>query len=135
MGEQQGMIRSVLILLAIALSCCGAYAADDETIHVGSMVEAVPSIPCPTLETLKRIQRLNDDILESADRIPRVKIMQKFADEHCPQRSRINLFSNKPLKVYAVDNESHGICVSRTTEKDCQWIDVRNASSHLTDKE
>jgi len=129
------MIRSVLTLLAIGLSCYGAYATDDETIRVGSMVEAVPSIPCPTLETLKRIQQLNEDILESADRIPRIKIMQKFADEHCPQSSRINLFSNEPLKVYAVDNETHGICVSRTTEKDCQWIDVRNASPHLTDNE
>ena len=128
------MIRSILPLLAIALSCYGAY-ADDETIHVGSVVEAVPSIPCPTLEALKRMQRLNDDILESPDRVPRVRIMQKFADEHCPQRSRINLFSNKPLKVYAVDDESHGICVSRTTEKDCQWIDVRNVSPRLTDKE
>jgi len=129
------MIRSVLTLLAIGLSCYGAYATDDETIRVGSMVEAVPSIPCPTLETLNRIQQLNEDILENADRIPRIKIMQKFADEHCPKSSRINLFSNEPLKVYAVDNENHGICVSRTNEKDCQWIDVRNASPHLTDNE
>jgi hypothetical protein len=127
------MIRSVVTLLAIVLSCSGAYAADDETIRVGSMVEAVPSIPCPTLETLKHMQQLNEDVLESADRIPRVKIMLKFADEHCPQRSRINLFSNKPLNVYAVDDETHAICVSRTNEKDCQWIDVRNASPHLTD--
>ena len=129
------MLRLFATLSAVALFCCGAYAADDETIHVGSIVEAVPSIPCPTLEDLKRIQQLNTDILENADRIPRVKTMRKFADEHCPRRSRINLFSNKPLKVYAIDHETHGICVSRTSEKDCQWIDVRNASPHVTDKE
>jgi hypothetical protein len=129
------MLRLFAALSVVALSCGGACAADDAAIHVGSVVEVVPSIPCPTLEALKLIQQLNDDILESADRIPRVKIMQKFADEHCPQRSRINLFSNEPLKVYAVDDETHGICVSRTNEKDCQWIDVRNASPHLPDKE
>jgi hypothetical protein len=129
------MMRPVLTLLAIALSCGGAYAVDNETIHVGSMVDALPSIPCPNLDSFKRIEQLNNDILENVDTIHRIRVMREFADGHCPQRSRINFFSNEPLKVYAVDDGTHGICVSRTTEKDCQWIGVRNVSPHLTDKE
>ena len=129
------MLRSFVMISVIISSCYGAYAADDETIRVGSMVDAVPSIPCPNLETFRRIRKLNEDVLENTDTIHRIKIMQEFADGHCPQGSRINLFSNKPLKVYVVDDESHGICVSRTTEKDCQWIDVRNVSPHVTDRE
>jgi hypothetical protein len=129
------MFRLLAAISFIMVSCCGAYAADDESIRVGSMVDAVPSIPCSSLEAFKRIRQLNDDVLENIDRIHRIKIMQKFADGHCPQGSRINLFSNEPLKVYIVDDESHGICVSRTSEKNCQWIDVRNASPHLTDRE
>jgi hypothetical protein len=129
------MVRSFAVISIIIYSCCGAYAADDEAIRVGSVVDAVPSIPCPNLETFKRIRQLNEDVLEGIDTIHRIKIMRNFAGEHCPQESRINLFSLEPLKVYVVDDESHGICVSRTSERDCQWIDIRNVSLHLTEKE
>jgi len=129
------MLRLLAATSFVIVSCCVACAADDESIRVGSMVDAVPSIPCPSLEAFRRIRQLNDDVLENIDTIHRIKTMRKFADGHCPQGSRINLFSNEPLKVYIVDDESHGICVSRTSEKDCQWIDVRNASPHPIDKE
>jgi len=129
------MVRTGFAILAIVLSCSGAYAADDGTIHVGSVVDAVPSIPCPNLEAFKKIQQLNNDVLENAGTIHRIKILRKFADGHCPERSRIDLLSDKPLKVYVVDDKTHGICVSRTTQNHCQWIDVKNASRHLTDKE
>lgn len=129
------MVRLLVAISLITASCWGVYAADDESIHVGAMVDAVPSIPCPSLETFKRIRQLNDDVLEHGDTIHRIKILQEFANRHCPPGSRVNLFSNKPLKVYVIDDESHGICVSRTSEKDCQWIDMRNASPHLADKE
>jgi hypothetical protein len=129
------MVRLLVGISFITVSCWGVYAADDESIHAGAMVDAVPSIPCPNLETFKRIRQLNDDVLENADTIHRIKILQEFANGHCPPESRVNLFSNKPLKVYVVDDESHGICVSRTSEKDCQWIDMRNVSPHLADKE
>ena len=134
-GGVAAMLQLFVVISVIIISCCGACAADDESIRVGSMVDAVPSIPCQSLEAFRRIRQLNDDVLENIDTIHRIRIMQKFADGHCPQGSRINLFSNEPLKVYVVDDESHGICVSRTSEKDCQWIDVRNASLHLTDRE
>jgi hypothetical protein len=129
------MIRLLVAISMITVSFSDVYAADDEPIHVGAMVDAVPSIPCPNLETFKRIRQLNDDVLENADATHRIKVLREFANGHCPPRSRVDLFSNKPLKVYVVDNESHGICVSRTSEIDCQWIDVRNVSPHLTDKE
>jgi hypothetical protein len=129
------MLRLFAALSAIFLSYSYAYASDDGAIRVGSMVDAVPSIPCPNLEDFKRIQQLNNDVLENVDTIHRIKIMREFADGHCPQRSRINFFSNKPLKVYVVDEGAHGICVSRTTAMDCQWIDIRNVSPHLTDGE
>jgi hypothetical protein len=129
------MVRLLMAISFITASCWGAHAADDESIHVGAMVDAVPSIPCPSLQTFKRIRQLNDDVLENGDTIHRIKILQEFANGHCPPGSRVNLFSNKPLKVYVIDDESHGICVSRTSEKDCQWIDMRNASPHLADKE
>jgi hypothetical protein len=129
------MVRLLVAISFITASCWGVHAADDESIHVGAMVDAVPSIPCPSLQTFKRIRQLNDDVLENGDTIHRIKILQEFANGHCPPGSRVNLFSNKPLKVYVIDDESHGICVSRTSEKDCQWIDMRNASPHLADKE
>jgi hypothetical protein len=128
------MVRWLLVISVVVLSSYGAYAANDEIIQVGSVVDAVPSIPCPNLGAFRRIRQLNDDVLEN-DTIQRIRIMRNFADEHCPQGSRINLFSNTPLKVYVVDDETHGICVSRTTENDCQWIDVRNVSLHSPDRE
>ena len=129
------MLRSLVAISFITVSCWVVHAADDQSIHVGAMVDAVPSIPCPNLETFKRIRQLNDDVLENADTIHRIKILREFANGHCPRGSRVDLFSNKPLKVYVVDDESHGICVSRTSEKDCQWIDMRNVWPHLADKE
>ena len=129
------MLRLLVAISFVTVSCWVVHAADDQSIHVGAMVDTVPSIPCPNLETFKRIRQLNDDVLENEDTIHRIKVLQEFANGHCPPGSRVNLFSNKPLKVYVVDDESHGICVSRTSEKDCQWIDIRNVWPHLADKE